>query len=275
MTVLGKLELCQDLARFSAAKTCREQSDVLIRSQFCQFFTCVSTIGNPCLRLFSCFRGFKTFTEIIHIAARVDIILIIRDYGTVFINCFRDVRRITAVLFSGFYPIGGIRVRWVLQGGGIHAVPFAFGNVMSVIVLFRLFPDRTFQELIIFRISVFIRTFRQQFRGVIDDFLQTLCLWDLPIMIHDTIPVVRIRIVLEALKHFYFSVPVQFFHQVGKTGIEQLQTSHLPYVGFDHHTVHPFDGRRYLHIFPYAFRHLDEALMEQVFPGGQLIGCKA
>ena len=129
----------------------------------------------------------------------------------------------------------------------------------------RLFPDRTFLELIIFRISVFIRTFRQQFRGVIDDFLQTFCLWDLPVMIHDTIPVVRIRIVLQTLKQLCLSVPVQFFHQVGKTGIEQLHMSHLPYVGFDHHYVHPFDGRRYLHIFPHAFRYLDETLMKHVF----------
>ena len=122
--VIGKPELCQDPARLSATKTCRKQSDVLIRNQF---LTCESTVSNPCLRLFICFRGFKSFTEIIHIAARADIILIIRDYGTVFINFFRGVRRITAVLFAGIYPIGGIKVSWFCREEASMPSPLPLG----------------------------------------------------------------------------------------------------------------------------------------------------
>ena len=52
MVVIGKFELCQDFARLSVVKTCREQSDVLIRSQFSQFFTCVSTVSDSFRPLF-------------------------------------------------------------------------------------------------------------------------------------------------------------------------------------------------------------------------------
>ena len=70
---------------------------------------------------------------------------------------------------------------------------------------------------------------------------------DILIMIYDPVPVVRVRVMFQALKQFYLPVTVQLFHQVGKACIEQLQPTHLPDIGFDHHAVHPFDGRGYLH----------------------------
>ncbi len=93
MTVPGKLKMSQDLAWLSATKAGSYQFDVLISSLFSQFFTGIGSVSNQCRSLFSTFRAFKTLPEIVHIAARIDIVLIIRNKGSVLINGLRESRK--------------------------------------------------------------------------------------------------------------------------------------------------------------------------------------
>ena len=115
---------------------------------------------------------------------------------------------------------------------------------MSIIVLFRLFPDRPLQKLIVFGVRIIFGAFRKQRRGIIDDLLQSFRLRDVLIMVYDAVSVIRICVMLQPLKQFDLSVPVKFFYKVGDAGIQQFQAAHLSDVGLDHHAVHPFDGRR-------------------------------
>lgn len=66
---------------------------------------------------------------------------------------------------------------------------------------------------------------------------------------------------LKAFEKFELSIPMQFLNEVGKAGIQKFQPAHLPDVGLDHHAVHPFDGRRNVHVLPQVVSHFNKALM--------------
>lgn len=164
-----------------------------------------------------------------------------------------NVRRITTVFFTCLHPISGIRIGQILQRGRIHAVFLIFGNDVPVIILLRLFLDCSFQKLIVLGLRVCSLAFWKKGTGIIYNLLRPICLWDILIMIHDSVPVLRIRVILQAFEQLDFSVPVVFFHQVGGAGVAQVQLSHLPDVGFDHHAVYSLNRGGYLHVFPNGF----------------------
>ena len=60
---------------------------------------------------------FQEFT----VAFVVRIELVIRDDRPVLSNAFLDVASIPMVLLPGLFPVGRIRIRWVLKHSGVHS----------------------------------------------------------------------------------------------------------------------------------------------------------
>ncbi len=75
VSVIRKLELCEDLTWASSPEPCGDKQDVLLLGLLFQFLTCVSAIGNHDCHVFRRLGVLNRFMEEIHIAAGVDIVL--------------------------------------------------------------------------------------------------------------------------------------------------------------------------------------------------------
>ena len=91
-SVLGKLELCEDLSWLPAAKPCGDQADIFLCGLSSQFLTGISSVSNQSRFFFGRFCILNGLTKIIYITARVGVVLIVCNNRTLLIDGLRDIR---------------------------------------------------------------------------------------------------------------------------------------------------------------------------------------
>ena len=115
VTVFGKQKLSKDLSGCPSAKPGGKKRDVFCRSLFGYFRTGISAVCNDRRTFAGSLCVVNDFPQEINITPGIDIVLIVCDEGAVCTCRLRDIRRISAMFFSGFDPVCRVRVGRILK----------------------------------------------------------------------------------------------------------------------------------------------------------------
>ena len=67
----------------------------------------------------------------------------------------------------------------------------------------------------------------EKFHGIINNRLETLFLGNITGIINDLVSIVWLPVMLESFDQIIISIGMDLFYEVGKTGIEKFESSHL------------------------------------------------
>lgn len=131
-----------------------QNANVLFAGHALNVFATVCAIHYNGDCLFGCVLPFKVVLHEFGVACRIDIILIVRDDGSVLVNELGKVGRISTMLFAGLHAVHCIGGGRVLQAIRSHSIAIFFRNASTIIGSLGLFVDCPEEKLIVLRVFI-------------------------------------------------------------------------------------------------------------------------